>query len=96
MRFWFFCLSLIFCLQLPLEAQVNIGNDRQAHRTRCKVSKNGPSNPYLDRKRKDRPSAMMAKDDKKYIKRQSREAKKQLRRSKRDISRANRKRMRGN
>jgi hypothetical protein len=39
-------------------------------------------NPYLDLKAKDKPSARMAKGERKEIKRQNRAAKKQLKRSK--------------
>jgi hypothetical protein len=52
-------------------------------------------NPYLDKKKKNLPSAKMARENRKHLKRQNKEAKKQMRRSKRDIGRANKRRMKG-
>jgi hypothetical protein len=40
-------------------------------------------NPYLDKKGKNKPSARIAKGDRKDIKRSNRQAKRQMRRSKR-------------
>lgn len=42
-------------------------------------------NPYLDKKRKNKPSAVMAKKDKKNLKQQKKQARKQLRRSRRKV-----------
>ena len=53
-------------------------------------------NPFLDKKSKNRPSARMARSDKRELKKQKKLAKKQMRRSKRSIARANRQRMKGN
>jgi hypothetical protein len=47
-------------------------------------------NPYLDKKKKDRPSAVMARQDKKELRRQKKMAKKQMRRSKRHVGRKRR------
>lgn len=41
-----------------------------------------PFNPYLKKKKKDLPSAQMAKQDKKELRRQKRLAKKQMRKNK--------------
>jgi hypothetical protein len=43
-------------------------------------------NPYLDRKAKNKPSARMARGDKKELRRQKRLAKKQMRRGKRAVN----------
>jgi hypothetical protein len=48
------------------------------------------SNPYLDKKKKHRPSAVMSRQNKKDLKRQKRMAKKQMRRSKKHINRKKR------
>jgi hypothetical protein len=42
-------------------------------------------NPYLEKKRKDKPSARMARSQKREMRRQNRAAKKQLRRSRRTV-----------
>jgi hypothetical protein len=42
-------------------------------------------NPYLDRKAKNKPSAIMARENKRELKRQKRVAKKQMRRSRRRV-----------
>jgi len=42
-------------------------------------------NPYLDKKRKNKPSVIMARDNKKTLKHQKRMAKKQMRKSKRKV-----------
>jgi hypothetical protein len=59
------------------------------------VEGNAQHNPYLDRKKKNRPSVRQKRDDAKHLKRQKRMAKKQMRRSRRDISRANKRRTKG-
>lgn len=43
-------------------------------------------NPYLDKKKKNKPSAVMAKQNKKDMKRQKKAAKKQMKRSKRRLN----------
>jgi len=43
-------------------------------------------NPYVDAKAKNKPSARMARGDKKDLKRQKRMARKQLRRSKKKVN----------
>jgi hypothetical protein len=52
-------------------------------------------NPYLDKKKKNRPSAKIRNDNNRHLKKQKKEAKKQMRRSKRSIARNNKRRMRG-
>jgi hypothetical protein len=42
-------------------------------------------NPYLEKKKKDKPSAKLAREQKRDLKRQNRAAKRQLRRSKRTV-----------
>ena len=42
-------------------------------------------NPYLDKKRKNKPSVVMARQNKKDLKHQKKQAKKQLRRSRRKV-----------
>lgn len=46
-----------------------------------------PFNPYLKKKKKDLPSAQMAKQNKKELRRQKRLAKKQMRKNKRAYQR---------
>ncbi len=46
----------------------------------------GSYNPYLDTKAKKKPSARMARGDKKELKRQKRNAKRQLRRNKKALN----------
>jgi hypothetical protein len=53
------------------------------------------SNPYLDRKKKNKPSVQQARENRKHLKKQKKLARKQMRRSKREIGRANRRRMKG-
>ena len=43
-------------------------------------------NPYLDKKRKNKPSVVMARQNKKDLKHQKKQAKKQLRRSRRKVN----------
>ncbi len=42
-------------------------------------------NPYLDKKRKNKPSVIMAKENKKTLKHQKKAAKKQMRRSRKKV-----------
>lgn len=44
-------------------------------------------NPYLDKKKKNKPSAIMARQTKKDLKRQKKAAKRQLKRSRRQVHR---------
>lgn len=46
-------------------------------------------NPYLDKKRKNKPSAVMARENKKHMKRQNKAAKRQLKRSRKQVHRKN-------
>ena len=43
-------------------------------------------NPYLDKKKKNKPSAVMAKQNQKDMKRQKKAAKKQMKRSKKRLN----------
>ena len=57
-------------------------------RTWRKWRKNKQSyNPYLDKKAKNKPSAMMARQNKKDMRRMNKSAKKQMRRSKKRVKR---------
>ena len=47
-------------------------------------------NPYLDKKAKNKPSAVMARQNRKELRKQKRAAKKQMRRSKRHVGRKKR------
>lgn len=55
----------------------------------------GQSNPYLDMKKKNRPSVKQRREDAKHLKRQKKLAKKQMRHSQRSIRRADRRRAKG-
>ena len=44
-------------------------------------------NPYLDKKAKNKPSAIMAKENRKSLRKQKKGAKKQMRRSRRHLNR---------
>lgn len=74
--------------QLPLKSQ----NMNPARKERKKVwrkwKKNNQSyNPYLDRKAKNKPSAIQARQDKRDLNRQKKVARKQMRRSKKGLNR---------
>jgi hypothetical protein len=47
-------------------------------------------NPYLDKKKKNKPSAVMARETKRDLRKQKKMAKKQMRRSKRHLNRKKR------
>jgi hypothetical protein len=53
------------------------------------------NNPYLDKKKKNRPSVVMARQNRKELKKQKRMARKQMRHSRRSIARSNRRKMKG-
>ena len=56
----------------------------------CSLPGRAQHNPYLDKKKKNRPSAVMAKQNKKDLRKQKKAAKKQMRRSKKHINRKRR------
>ena len=88
---------VLLLLWLPSAAQDDMFSEkRERHRVWKKWNrKRDAYNPYLDRKRKDRPSQQMARDNKREIKKQQRTGKKQMRRSKKAINKANRRRLKG-
>lgn len=71
----------------PLVSQTDMFR-KERKKTWRKWRKNRQSyNPYLDKKAKNKPSAIMARQDKMELKRQKRGAKKQLRRSRKKTKR---------
>jgi hypothetical protein len=84
----FFKIILCFSLMLmvPLKAQDVSHNKKERKKVRKGWKKSNMSyNPYLDKKAKDKPSARMARSEKKELKKQKRKARKQMRRSKKRI-----------
>lgn len=80
-------LLLFFILSTyPVHSQEDMfRKDRK--RTWRKWRKNNQSyNPYLSKKAKNKPSAIIARGDKKELKRQKRGAKKQMRRSRKKVN----------
>ena len=53
----------------------------------CAVPAQAQHNPFLDKKAKNKPSAKMAKENRKTLKKQKKSAKKQMRRSKKGLNR---------
>lgn len=93
-------LGLILSLLLFVSVSVAQGDmfseKRERHRVWKKWNRKKQSyNPYLDRKAKDKPSARIARENKKEYKKQQRDGRKQMRRSRKAISKANRRRMKG-
>lgn len=96
MRFFYLLFTVFLVASHSASAQSDPSNSGEAHRVWKKWSrKKNNYNPYLDRKRKDKPSARMARQNQKDVKRQQKEAKKQMRKSRKSISRANRRRLKG-
>jgi hypothetical protein len=87
MRFLFACLFFALMIEAPvLEAQED-NFRKQRKKTWRKWKKNRQSyNPYLEKGKKDRPSAVMARENQKELKKQKRVAKRQMRRSKRRLN----------
>jgi hypothetical protein len=81
----YFLLSLFLAVQFPAVAQ---GSKRKpVKQVKKGWKKSGTSyNPYLEKKAKNKPSAVMARQDKKELKRQKKAAKKQMRRSKKRLN----------
>jgi hypothetical protein len=70
----------------PSYGQSTKGNKKERKRIRKNWSKKNQSyNPYLDKKSKNKPSAKIARADRKELKKQKRRAKRQMRKSKRAI-----------
>ena len=93
-----FITGIILLLAVGLPAQYDFSEKKERHKIWRKTfrKKRQSYNPYLDRKRKDKPSAQMARENKKDVKRQQRNAKKVMRKNRREIGKANRRRMKGN
>jgi hypothetical protein len=82
-------LLFLFALAADITAQQNEMFKQKRERKRVWRkwrSKREAYNPYVDAKAKNKPSARMAKGDRKELKRQKRSAKRQLRRSKRKLN----------
>lgn len=74
--------------ELPLNAQNMNPARKERKRVWRKWNKNNQSyNPYLDRKAKNKPSAIQARQDKRDLNRQKKVARKQMRRSKKSLNR---------
>jgi hypothetical protein len=52
-------------------------------------------NPYLDRKKKNKPSVRQSREDARHLKQQKKLAKKQMRKSRKAIGRSNRRKAKG-
>ena len=79
-------LLLFFFLQMPLKAQFSESKERQRiWRKSMWVKKRGKKrvafNPYLDKKRKDKPSSRMAKEEREGTRKMRRDFKKQNKRN---------------
>jgi hypothetical protein len=75
-------------LLLPANLIAQGGKHKPVKPVKNGWKKSGSSyNPYLRKKAKNKPSALMAKQDKKELKRQKKAARKQMRRSKKSLSR---------
>jgi hypothetical protein len=91
MKFRFLSFILLFCFFLveqPAMAQNEMFKQKKERRKLWRRWKKNREayNPYLDKKAKNKPSARMAKGNKKELRRQKRAAKKQMRRNKKAIA----------
>lgn len=88
MKLFFRLLLVLFVYtNSPLCAQNDMFR-KERKRTWRKWKKNKQSyNPYLDKKAKNKPSAIIARGDKRELKKQKRAAKKQMRRSRKKVNR---------
>lgn len=85
--FWRLLLFSFLVSVHPMVSQTDMFR-KERKKTWRKWRKNRQSyNPYLDKKAKNKPSAILARQDKKELKRQKRGAKKQLRRSRKKTKR---------
>ena len=84
-----FLLCLFIILLIPVEGQNNEMFKQKKERKRVwrkHRSNKAEYNPYLEKSAKNKPSARMAKGDKKELRRQKRAAKKQMRKSKKRLN----------
>lgn len=80
-------LALFLVSAIPMHSQDDLFR-KERKRTWRKWRKNKQSyNPYLDKKAKNKPSAVIARGNKKGMSKMNRSAKKQMRRSKRKVNR---------
>jgi hypothetical protein len=80
-------LLLSFFLVSFAPAQAQRSKHKPVKQAKRGWRKSGTSyNPYLKKKAKNKPSAVMARQDKKELQRQKKAAKKQMRRSKRSLN----------
>jgi len=78
-------LSVFLAYQLPVVAQDS--KRKPVKQVKKGWKRSGSSyNPYLKKKAKNKPSAVMARQDKKELNRQKKVAKKQMRRSKKRLN----------
>jgi hypothetical protein len=89
MRYFY---RILFVLLLSATVMPGFSQEDQFRKDRKRVWKKWRSNkqsynPYLDRKKKNKPSAVMARENKRELKHQKRVAKRQMRRSKRRVGR---------
>lgn len=83
--FSYILLSLLFLIQVPARGQNS--KRKPVKQVKKGWKKSGSSyNPYLEKKAKNKPSARMARADKKELQRQKKAAKKQMRRSKKRLN----------
>lgn len=88
MRKYFIFISLLFLFLLPLAAQDKEMFKQKRERKRVWRkwrSDKEAYNPYLKKKAKDKPSARIAKGNRKEMRQQKRKEKRQMRKSKRQI-----------
>jgi hypothetical protein len=80
---------LLLCFMMPGSAGAQdemVGQKKERKRLWKRWRKNRQSyNPYLEKSKRDKPSARMARSQKREMRKQNRAAKRQLRRSKRTI-----------
>ncbi len=91
MQIRLFSIILLFCFFLveqPAIAQNEMFKQKKERKKLWRRWKKNREayNPYLDKKAKNKPSARMARGDKKELRRQKRIAKKQMRRNKKTIA----------
>jgi len=82
-RFLYLILFITFLGSLPVKAQFTESDERKKmwRKSGKRHKKREAFNPYLEKKKKDKPSEKLAKQNKREQKRQLKAAKKQKRRS---------------
>jgi hypothetical protein len=83
-------LALFVLSNNPIYSQEDMFRKDRKRTSRKWKKSNQSYNPYLDKKAKNKPSAIMMRGDKKELRRQKRAAKKQMRHSKRHVNRKHR------